>query len=698
LPDRRSIAFLFSKRDSCRGGFRAPLALLIAAFALLVAPAMASGATFKVKSTGNGADDNVGDGVCADANGKCTLRAAIEESSSETFSVDLIKFSGSTVRGRTIVVPAASDPLPTIGGPVTIDGCSSVPGHVGPCVGLRTEDTSDDAFRVFFNNVKIKGLAITHASRGVAATFAAPQGLVVKNNWFGRKLNGTPEGNDTGLETTGHSGKIGGDTSVERNVFSDSTTGIRIEGGSNNVVQGNRFGTKADGSGFIPNDENIEITGFGHPINIDATGNVIGGTVSASKAATAKCDGICNLIVNATGNGIDLLGGGGIETPAVDTTVAGNFIGLNRSGTSDRGNGARGVEASSTHGTTIGGESSRDRNFVAGNNGNAILGGDATGLTIKRNYIGFDSSGAAAVPNGVAVQISGGIFERNRVGGNGTAPGNGLVLLDPVSAEVVHNTFGVGTGGQRRGFPSSAIAITGTGTQKQIGGDTEEEANTIGNATSQGIQINGGDGNAVEGNHIGTDPSGTEDHGNGVGVLLTAGANEVEGNTVEANLISNSDTDAIELSGDGSDDNFLAQNTGKNNGDPTSTSCGGGPCDLFIDLVGSDGFGNGVSGPNQGIEAPTITSVENVGEMTVSGTSTAPAGTEVFVYRTKSPAGVSPSRIEAVLSTSAVVDGSGNWTATLIPHQPSDQRITALQIATQGNTSEFAISRPATYP
>lgn len=42
-------------------------------------PFFQSGTTFTVNTTGDGSDANVGDGICADSSGNCTLRAAIEE-------------------------------------------------------------------------------------------------------------------------------------------------------------------------------------------------------------------------------------------------------------------------------------------------------------------------------------------------------------------------------------------------------------------------------------------------------------------------------------------------------------------------------------------------------------------------------------------------------------------------------------------
>jgi CSLREA domain-containing protein len=58
--------------------------LILAAMALLTLPSTnlinAQGILYTVTSTGDGDDALVGDGLCADSNGDCTLRAAIHES------------------------------------------------------------------------------------------------------------------------------------------------------------------------------------------------------------------------------------------------------------------------------------------------------------------------------------------------------------------------------------------------------------------------------------------------------------------------------------------------------------------------------------------------------------------------------------------------------------------------------------------
>src|SRR5713226_1492403 len=63
-------------------------------------PAAAASLTFQVTTTTDAPDASPGDGICADAAGQCTLRAAVQEADAQP--------SGSTI---TILVPAGTFPL-----------------------------------------------------------------------------------------------------------------------------------------------------------------------------------------------------------------------------------------------------------------------------------------------------------------------------------------------------------------------------------------------------------------------------------------------------------------------------------------------------------------------------------------------------------------------------------------------------------
>lgn len=71
-------------------------------------------ATFTVNSTSDNADANVGDGICADLLGNCTLRAAIQEANVNA-NLDIIEFNLAGAGVKTISV----SPLPAISQPIS---------------------------------------------------------------------------------------------------------------------------------------------------------------------------------------------------------------------------------------------------------------------------------------------------------------------------------------------------------------------------------------------------------------------------------------------------------------------------------------------------------------------------------------------------------------------------------------------------
>ena len=91
---------------------------LALAFGLAIEANVARGATFTVNSPADTVDANPGDGVCADAGGNCTLRAAIEEANA-LVGTDTIAFNIAGAGTHTIRPFSA---LPSITDPVSIDG------------------------------------------------------------------------------------------------------------------------------------------------------------------------------------------------------------------------------------------------------------------------------------------------------------------------------------------------------------------------------------------------------------------------------------------------------------------------------------------------------------------------------------------------------------------------------------------------
>jgi hypothetical protein len=246
------------------------------------------------------------------------------------------------------------------------------------------------------------------------------------------------------------------------------------------------------------------------------------------------------------GTGIVLAGSGNV--------VQGNYIGTDVTGTHDLANDI-GVFVSGSD-NTIGGTTAGARNLIAGNRGNPDL--DLTtgvsvsgsGNLVQGNYIGTDVTGVQALGNDVGVFISG---SNNLVGGT-TAEARNLISGN--------GTDGVGIGGNGNLVQGNYIGTDPTGTvalgngygvslggsDNTIGGTTAGAGNLVSGNAQHGVSIGFGHGNRIEGNYIGTDWTGTAPLGNTTGVSVS-GPNLVGGTAAEdRNLISGNRGDGVVIS------------------------------------------------------------------------------------------------------------------------------------------------------
>jgi hypothetical protein len=647
------------------GGIAAAAALLSAA------PGAMAVSNLTVDDAGDAADI-ANDGVC-DATGAqtCTLRAAIQEADdNNTAEADTITFAVG-LQDATI---AAASSLPTIDEPTSIDGCATIGvNHAGPCVGVRSTTGLDTLFPVGGSGVTIAGLAIGGADIGIAGLDGSTE-LVIRNNWFGVDLPAAPytaDPNTTGVLLKGSDSLVGGTdgasgtSPADRNVFTNESTGVRIFGGDNNEVLGNYIGTRADGTTAGLESEGVEVASETAGPDT-ATSNQIGEAVSAGAAATTSCDGACNLVSGAVtpgeGVGIDLSGdAGGVESPSSGSTVAGNFVGMDVTGTTLVGNTSNGIKINTALNATVGGPDAADRNFITGPAyalyTEPVFSGSSP--LIQNNFFGLNSAGDAIInlPSSnfalAALRASPTqpvLFEDNRL-----AEQSSDAVRTGSNTVFTGNVFGIGVGGQNLGSASSAIEVSNSAPGIVIGGTQPGDANTIGNAISNGIALNASQGAVIQGNYIGTDAGGADRGNGGPGIVfLTGGVNAtpdnnlIGGNTAAAeNVISNNSGDAIKdqtLPGFPGTGNVVARNRGSNNGSTAN--------DLFLDL-GADGPGNATF--NGAIAAPAITSATTEA---VSGT--AQPNALVRVFKTTALFGSVPGDVTSFIGQ-APADGAGNW-------------------------------------
>ena len=321
------------------------LALLVAAsIGVLLAAGPAHAKTFTVASTSD-ADDIALNGIC-DASPKinvmCTLRAAIQEANNriQNPGADTINFNipatDPNCNANTRVCTISPDSaLPTITEAATINGYTQRPcsANPAPCSRVNTSAVGTNSVLLIQLN---GGSTSSLSGLRIEASNSVVKGLVInrfsEGIWISQDF-----------------------TSV------DPTTGNRIEG--------NFIGTNAAG--------NADLGNTFKGVRIYSSNNTtVGGNSRAAR----------NII---SGNGED-----GIVVPKGSSTkVLGNYIGTDRTGTQDLGNGDYGVLLAWPN-QTVGGDTAAAANVIAfnGRDGVAVFDSFSTGNAILGNSI-FSNDG-----------------------------------------------------------------------------------------------------------------------------------------------------------------------------------------------------------------------------------------------------------------------------------------------------------------
>ena len=269
-------------------------------------------------------------------------------------------------------------------------------------------------------------------------------------------------------------------------------------------------------------------------------------------AVRAEGTTIRGLVINRVdGSGISIFAG----TLTGETHIETNYIGIDRLGGTDLGNGYSGINVSGAHDVVIGGPNPAQRNVISGNDGFGVViqGSNARNNAVFGNHIGTDAGGNFAVGNGTGVCVCTTGTENVRVGD--AVPGDGNVISG--------NGFGVelrssGSGGgsvQGNYIGTSANGLTAVPNARGIfinqssnhlvGGTGSRTANVI-SANGIGISIHGSSGapasaNTIQGNVIGLNslaaPLGNT--GAGIDLIGTSPGNLIGGDVARAgNVVS----------------------------------------------------------------------------------------------------------------------------------------------------------------
>ena len=460
-------------------------------------------------------------------------------------------------------------------------------------------------------------------------TGAGSNSNIIIGNFVGTDFSGTARIGNTlsgvRIAEGASSNTIGGITAADRNVISGNGNtpaagrhGILIDGlGTNsNVVLGNFVGVDVTGNVALGNlRQGIAITN-------SAANNIVGGTAA----------GAANVISGNTVTGVYVQN-------ATGTVIVGNLIGVGADGVTALGNGQDGVTIESSTNTTIGGTNASARNIISANTvyGLRIFGSTSTGNLVQGNYIGLDVTGTLDRGNtsdGVLIELG---ANSNTIGGSTAARrnvisgnnGDGIEINDSDNTIVIGNYVGLNAAGTGRVQNTlNGVLITNTAISNRIGTDGDGvndlgERNVIsGNASGTMANVNliTSHDNIVAGNYIGTNAAGTgivTNPGRGVRVATssinnrigTDGSNDAF-NASERNVIAGHSGNGVYVVG--SNQNVVAGNyVGL---DATGATVFGNSADgISVELAASNRIGTNADGIADGLEGNVVAGSGGIG-------------------------------------------------------------------------------------
>ncbi len=424
-------------------------------------------------------------------------------------------------------------------------------GALSDGVGIRA-DTGASPNTIGGTTAGARNVVSGNASIGIQLDGSAMSANTVAGNYVGTTATGAGRlANGTGVRLShGANGNtIGGPTAAWRNVISGNKgNGVEFvnPGTKNNRVANDYIGVDATGS--------------------SALGNAWGSSPYGAFYAGVLVDypaGPNTIGTPGAGNVISGNRGWGVEFTSAHNVVAANLIGTDATGTARIGN-AVGVEVDGQHAeyNTIGGTTAGARNVISGNS-EAVQLFKSFFTTISGNYIGTDATGTVALGNseGVHIAISGGNTiggtaegARNVISGNsGDAVymvngwGNGVdenrVVGNYIGTDV-SGSVGMGNGGgvhivaELYGNEYAAVCCNTIG-GNVISGNTGWAVLFDDSIPSQPAYAGDFAYNSVSGNYIGTNAAGDAALPNGGGVKFVEGwyfyDNSIGGNVISGN-------------------------------------------------------------------------------------------------------------------------------------------------------------------
>jgi hypothetical protein len=449
---------------------------------------------------------------------------------------------------------------------------------------------------------------------------------------------------------------------------------------------------------------------LGDPPIIELNG-AAAGTTANGLTLTADNNTIRGLVIYG-------FGGRGILIQSDNNVIEGNFIGTNVAGTAAQANLSHGIEILDGSNNRIGGVMGTCtppfncqfpfvRNVISGNilDGiliNATATNTASGNQILGNYIGANASGSGAIPNGrhginfaagAANTLVGGSAtgQENVLSGN-TNAGVAFTAATAVNNVVQGNYIGTNPTGTAS-VPNVRGVLMQSAGVNFIGATAPGTRNVISGNILFGIDITD-TASVIEGNLIGTAASGTAALPNGSdGIRITGSVGVRIGGTATGagNTIAFNGGDGVTIIGVAAARHTIRANSIHSNG--------GLGIDLGNDGVTLNDLLDPDVGPNTLQNFPVINTASSTStSSSISGTfnSTASANFTLDFYFSPSadPSGHGEGRTylgSQIVTTNNVGDAPFN--VTFSTAMPAGSVVTATATDSLGNTSEFSLAR-----
>ncbi|MBM4456959.1 MAG: CSLREA domain-containing protein [Chloroflexi bacterium] len=358
------------------------------------APAAAL-AAFVVNSRADTSDANPGNGVCADAAGACTLRAALEEANARV-GADTITFAPAVFPAAApAAITPASDlpPLADLAGGTTIDGSGA-----GVIVDGRDDPALLFGFTLISNNNALQRVQIHRFPQD--GVFIGGSGNTVAYCYIGVDAAGADRGNG------GHG--------VDMQISAQTIV-------SNTVGPGNVIGFNAGDGVFVRGSGNVVKENY---IGADAAGRNVGNAGDGVQVHALLAEEGANTV--GPGNVIGFNRGDGVKIWGRGNVVRDNKIGADATG-KNLGNDGNGVAIQAMTGVSGANNTIGPGNVIGFNKADGVIIWGSRNV-VANNYIGADAGGKNLGNSWAGVRINS--FAAPDGASNRVGPGNVIAFND----------------------------------------------------------------------------------------------------------------------------------------------------------------------------------------------------------------------------------------------------------------------------